>query len=122
MTDGDTDMLENMRKNVGVNNGRGGGGVGGVDGEEEEGLSCAQFHWGRYVSSFKIRYATVHDNGSPSPGFDVVIGSNIIYDKDVLRPLFRSCCHPTREWYSCSCTPGGTSKSIWCSSVENSMG
>ena len=93
VTGGDTDTLENMRKNVGVNDGGLGGGGVGVEGEGEERLSCAQLRWGRDVPAFKTRYAAAaaaHDDGSPSssPGFDVVMGSDIIYTEDIIEPLF----------------------------------
>jgi len=45
--------------------------------------------WGQHIKAFKKRWsvdaAKDNDDGG---GFDVIMGSNIIYAEDILKPLF----------------------------------
>lgn len=70
LTDGDTDTLDNMRRNVASNC-------------TAEGVVCQQLLWGRNVEQFREQHA-------PSQGFDIVVGSDIFYAQDSLLPLFQT--------------------------------
>jgi len=89
MTDGDTDALENMRKNVDFNL-RQVGVVADGAASSADLLPCAQLRWGRHVEAFKKRWTedTADGGDEGCDGFDVIMGSDIIYAEDILEPLF----------------------------------
>lgn len=74
LTDGDTETLSLLRKNVSQNAKRNDNGVFAK-------VQCGQLRWGINMSPFAAKY-------SPSGGFDVILGSDIIYSEDIISPLF----------------------------------
>ena len=68
MTDGDTDTLENLRRNVQSNC------------PNTETVLCRQLVWGRNVNTF------VETHGQ----FDTILGSDIIYVAEILEPLWQT--------------------------------
>ena len=70
LTDGDTDTLGNMRKNVASNNT-----------QNDDSMVCKQLLWGRKVAEFREAFA-------PDHGFDVVMGGDVAYAQESLDPLF----------------------------------
>lgn len=97
MTDGDTDALENMRRNVDSNLGDVVGLEVGNDSNVEEVkstplysesvLPCIQLRWGQNLEAFKT-YVACKQNVMQFSGFDVIMGSDIIYVEEILDPLF----------------------------------
>jgi len=68
LTDGDTDTLENLRRNVQSNC------------ADTQTVLCRQLVWGRNVESF------VKNIGH----FDTILGSDIIYVEEILEPLWQT--------------------------------
>ena len=84
MTDGDTDVLESMRYNVQINirppeicNT-----ITSLETDMDELLPCRQLIWGQdqQLQDFKSYWGT----------FDVIIGSDIIYQEAIIDPLFQT--------------------------------
>lgn len=73
LTDGDTDTLKELRRNVDHNLQH--------VGASSSLLPCHQLRWGRNVSNFRKRYEGL---------FDVIMGSDIIYVEEILDPLFET--------------------------------
>lgn len=79
LTDGDTDVLKQLRRNVARNaaGGRGGGAV-----------SCVQLLWGEdRAEAFLERQ---RQRSSCGGKFDLILGSDLIYVTSVIRPLFET--------------------------------
>mmetsp|Transcript_13564 Transcript_13564/g.29459 ORF Transcript_13564/g.29459 Transcript_13564/m.29459 type:complete len:243 (+) Transcript_13564:162-890(+) len=75
LTDGDTDTLSQMRSNVARN----------IDAKQKSrNITCQQLIWGRKLDEFYRQWAP-NDRG-----FDVVMGSDIVYIEDMVEQLFET--------------------------------
>lgn len=81
LTDGDTDVLFQMRQNVKLNVGEG------------DAVECRQLRWGTDTHNFKHCFCNPSGVGhdlTKGKGFDVIMGSDIIYVEEMLEPLFKT--------------------------------
>ena len=81
MTDGDTDTLQEMRRNVTHNQESSSHSTTtttAANANTKNIITCAQLRWGRHVSTFRERFGV----------FDVIMGSDIIYVEEIIEPLF----------------------------------
>mmetsp|Transcript_21804 Transcript_21804/g.33318 ORF Transcript_21804/g.33318 Transcript_21804/m.33318 type:complete len:265 (+) Transcript_21804:110-904(+) len=76
ITDGDSDVLFQMRKNVDANLE--------IPGGSTMVLPCRQLLWKNSIDQFKERWCTREE----VDGFDVIMGSDVIYQEDTIEPLF----------------------------------
>lgn len=73
LTDGDTDTLKQLRKNV-KNNTK----------DDDDIISCRQLLWGEeYAKTFLMQQPL-------ETKFDIILGSDLIYVQSVIRPLFET--------------------------------
>lgn len=93
LTDGDTDSLAQMRSNVDSNLGDEKSTQNSDDDDNVPilkpstyQLPCCQLRWGKNIEKFKQKW-TIFE-GIKYPGFDVILGSDIIYVEEILDPLF----------------------------------
>jgi predicted nicotinamide N-methyase len=77
LSDGDSDSLSNMRKNIALNNSLI---------KTSTNIQCLQLQWGRRIEEFKAKC----NLPTPSGLFDLVMGSDIIYVETILEPLFQT--------------------------------
>ena len=77
MSDGDTDVLEQMRKNVDYNLQ--------IPGGSTMVLPCRQVIWQKNVEDFRQRWCVREQN---IDGFDIIMGADIIYTETAIEPLF----------------------------------
>ena len=80
LTDGDTDTLQEMRRNVKHNQDLSSASntTSATYSDTKNIITCAQLRWGRHVSTFRERFGD----------FDVIMGSDIIYVEEIIEPLF----------------------------------
>jgi hypothetical protein len=72
LTDGDVNVLQYLRKNVATNC------------DDSSRVMCQQLVWG---DQQHVEKALQHSGAS---GFDIVLGSDIIYVEDILKPLWET--------------------------------
>jgi predicted nicotinamide N-methyase len=77
LSDGDSDSLSNMRKNIQRNNSLI---------PTSTNIQCLQLKWGQRIAEFKAKC----NLPTPSGLFDLVMGSDIIYVETILEPLFQT--------------------------------
>mmetsp|Transcript_21081 Transcript_21081/g.44050 ORF Transcript_21081/g.44050 Transcript_21081/m.44050 type:complete len:315 (-) Transcript_21081:2181-3125(-) len=80
LTDGDTDTLANMRKNVSLNMQETNESTESAD---DRSILCKQLLWGKNVETFRDKHAG-------ADGFDVVMGGDVAYAQEALGILFET--------------------------------
>eukprot|EP00978_Attheya_sp_CCMP212_P007268 scaffold16926_cov59-Attheya_sp.AAC.2 len=88
LTDGDTDTLAEMRHNVLINTNQT---TEKQDGSKISTITCRQLRWGRNVDTFfeqqKQVQTAINERWN---GYDIIMGSDIIYVEEIIEPLFQT--------------------------------
>mmetsp|Transcript_6051 Transcript_6051/g.6890 ORF Transcript_6051/g.6890 Transcript_6051/m.6890 type:complete len:196 (-) Transcript_6051:26-613(-) len=106
LTDGDTDTLELMRQNVHQNVDRNCSDLSATNGNgnvhrntEPEDITCQQLRWANSEDIANVKQSlvdTTRNNGTPEDeaskvdGFDIIMGSDIIYLEEMIDPLLET--------------------------------
>mmetsp|Transcript_6260 Transcript_6260/g.17635 ORF Transcript_6260/g.17635 Transcript_6260/m.17635 type:complete len:231 (+) Transcript_6260:1535-2227(+) len=86
LTDGDTDTLANMRRNIALNVPPSSSAKSGNDNDIDPSrtIRCKQLLWGKNVDAFREKY-TLNNRG-----FDIVMGGDVAYAQEALGILFET--------------------------------